>query len=324
MNILVTGCAGFIGFNLSQKLSKNNSYNIVGIDNLNTYYDQKLKISRLKILKKNKNFSFNKCNLENLNILKNKLKKKKIDLIINLAAQAGVRYSLQKPESYTKSNLVGFSNILEICRLKKSNLIFASTSSVYGDTSDFPISEKFSTDKPIQYYAATKKSNEVMAYSYSKLFNIKTVGLRFFTVYGPWGRPDMSLFKFTKNILLNKEIEVFNNGKHYRDFTYIDDIVSGIIKSIIFINKNKKKRNLFEIFNLGRGKSISLKEFIKWTELAIGKTAKKKYLEKQKGDIYKTHCDIRKSKKLLGYNPKTNFITGIKKFVSWYKKYYSI
>ena len=324
MNILVTGCAGFIGFNLSKKLTNNKSIRVIGIDNLNSYYDKKLKISRLKILKKNKNFTFIKCSLENFKFLKKKTKKYKIDFLINLAAQAGVRYSLQKPESYTKSNLVGFANVLEICRIKNCNLIFASTSSVYGETNDFPISEKFNTDKPIQYYAATKKSNEVMAFSYSQLFNIKTIGLRFFTVYGPWGRPDMSLFKFTKNIILNKEIEVFNQGRHFRDFTYIDDIVKGILGSIKYINKNKGKKNLFDIFNLGRGKSISLENFINWIEVIIGKKAKKKYLGKQKGDIFKTHCDITKSKRQLGYNPKTNFRNGIKKFVTWYRKYYSV
>ncbi len=324
MNILITGCAGFIGFNLSNKLLKNKAYKIIGIDNINSYYDKKLKIERLKILKKNKSFSFEKCSLENFKDLKKKVNRYKINLIINLAAQAGVRYSLEKPESYTKSNLVGFSNILELCREKKSNLIFASTSSVYGDTSDFPIKESFDTNRPIQFYAATKKSNEVMAYSYSQLFDIKTIGLRFFTVYGPWGRPDMSLFKFTKNIIIDKEIEVFNKGKHFRDFTYIDDIVLGIIRSINHIKKNKNNKNYFDIFNLGKGKSVSLQKFIDCLERVLKKKAKKKYLPKQKGDIYKTHCDIRKSKKILGYNPKTDFKVGIKNFVNWYKKYYSL
>jgi len=324
MNILVTGCAGFIGFSLSNKLLKNKSNKVIGLDNLNSYYDKNLKNSRLKILMRYKNFSFVKCNLENNINLKKKLNPFKIDVVINLAAQAGVRYSLEKPESYTSSNLIGFANVLEICRAKKSDLIFASTSSVYGDTADFPITESFDTNKPIQYYAATKKANEVMAYSYSQLFNIKTIGLRFFTVYGPWGRPDMSLFKFTKNIILNKEIEVFNHGKHFRDFTYIDDIVSGIIKSIALIKKNKNKKVFFDIFNLGRGKSISLQKFIEFIEKILGKKAKKKYLPKQKGDIFKTHCDIKKSKKFLGYNPKINFEVGIKNFIFWYKKYYSI
>jgi UDP-glucuronate 4-epimerase len=324
MNILITGCAGFIGFNLSNKLLKNNANKIIGVDNINSYYDKKLKIARMKILNKNSNFSFEKCSLENFKDLKKKIKKYKIDIVVNLAAQAGVRYSLEKPESYTRSNLVGFANILEICREKKSNLIFASTSSVYGDTNDFPIKEGFNTNKPIQYYAATKKSNEVMAYSYSQLFDIKTIGLRFFTVYGPWGRPDMALFKFTKNIILNKEIEVFNKGKHFRDFTYIDDIVSGIIKSIKHIKKNKDNKNYFDIFNLGRGKSVSLKQFIDCIEKVLKKKAKKKYLPKQKGDIYKTHCDIKKSKKILGYNPTTNFRIGVKNFINWYRKYYSL
>lgn len=324
MNILITGCAGFIGFNLSNKLLKNNANKIIGVDNINSYYDKKLKIARKKILDKNRNFLFKKCSLENFKDFKKKIKKYQIDLVINLAAQAGVRYSLEKPESYTRSNLVGFANILEICREKKSNLIFASTSSVYGDTSDFPIKESFETNKPIQYYAATKKANEVMAYSYSQLFDIKTIGLRFFTVYGPWGRPDMSLFKFTKNIILNKEIEVFNRGKHFRDFTYIDDIVSGIIKSIKHIKKNENNKNFFDIFNLGKGRSVSLQQFIDCIEQILKKKAKKKYLPKQKGDIYKTHCDIRKSKKILGYNPRTNFRVGIKNFINWYRKYYSL
>ena len=324
MNILVTGCAGFIGFHLSKELLEKRSNNIIGIDNLNSYYDKTLKISRLNILKKFKNFSFKKCNLENFDQLNSKVKKIKIDIVVNLAAQAGVRYSLKKPITYTKSNLVGFANVLELCRYKKSKLIFASTSSVYGDTNKFPLKENLNTDRPIQYYAATKKSNELMAYSYSELFKIETIGLRFFTVYGPWGRPDMSLFKFTHNMIKNKKIEIFNRGKHFRDFTYIDDITEGIIMSINYLKKLNKKKIPFEIFNLGKGESIALLDFIKSIEKALNKNAKKKFLKIQKGDIVKTHCCIKKSKKLLGYNPKTNFEKGIKNFVDWYKNYYSI
>ena len=236
-NILITGCAGFIGFHLSNTLIKSNKYNVYGIDNLNNYYSKKLKNHRLNILKKNKNFfKFSKADISNKTKLSSIFKKHKFHIVINLAAQAGVRYSIENPETYYKSNINGFFNILN-CSLeqKVSHLLFASTSSVYGNTNKFPITENFTTDKPLSFYAATKKCNEVMAYSYSNIYKMPITAMRFFTVYGPLGRPDMSLFKFTKLIKENKKIDLFNNGNHVRDFTYVDDIVDGIYSLIILI-----------------------------------------------------------------------------------------
>ena len=238
--VIVTGAAGFIGFHLSSALLKK-GYRVLGIDNLNSYYDVGLKRKRLRLLNKNKNFYFQKIDISDAKKLSQISKRFKIIKIFHLAAQAGVRYSLQHPETYTKSNLLGFFNILQLSKeLKIKRLVFASTSSVYGNNKKSPFSENHITDQPIQYYAATKKSNELMAASYSNLYEMDTIGLRFFTVYGPWGRPDMALFKFTKNILKGKPIDVFNKGKHIRDFTYVDDIVNGIYK--IIISKKKKLR----------------------------------------------------------------------------------
>ena len=241
MKILITGCAGFIGYHLSKYLIKKN-INVIGVDNINNYYDTKLKKDRLKnlFITNKKKFSFYKTDIHNQKKFELIFKKnKRITHVINLAAQAGVRYSITNPNTYVKSNLVGFANVLENCKCYKvKNLIFASTSSVYGSNKKMPYKESDDTDSPIQFYAATKKSNEVMAYSYSHLYNINTIGLRFFTVYGPWGRPDMALFKFTKNILAGKKIDVYNHGNHSRDFTYIDDIVDAIF---LLINRKEKK-----------------------------------------------------------------------------------
>jgi len=319
MNILITGSAGFIGYHLSKKILRKN-IQVIGIDNINKYYDINLKKNRIKDLKKNKKFKFYKIDLCEFNKLNNLIKKNKIDYIINLAAQAGVRYSIENPRTYFKNNLEGFFNILEVSRLNKiKHLIFASTSSVYGDTKKFPLNEKDNTDYPLSFYAASKKSNEVMAHSYSYIYKLPCTGVRFFTVYGPYGRPDMALFKFTKNILSNNAIELFNNGIHVRDFTYIDDIVDGIYS---LIKKNSKKSKLYEIFNIGNGSPKKLMDYIKEIEKNLKISANIKKLPLQKGDIIKTHSDLSKLKKYTNYNPKTNIEAGIAKFIEWYKDYY--
>ena len=312
--ILVTGVAGFIGSALSERLLCNN-FSVVGIDNLNNYYDVQLKKKRNHILKKNKNYIFKKIDIKNYKNLETVFKKYKIFKVIHLAAQAGVRYSLKNPRSYIDNNINGFFNILEISknyRVKK--FVYASTSSIYGLQKKFPLKENLNTDNPIQLYAATKKSNELMATSYSYLYKMDTVGLRFFTVYGPWGRPDMALFKFTKNIISGKHIEVFNKGKHERDFTYVDDIVDGIIK-IVFSKKNKFGS---QIFNIGNGKKIKLLKYIQLIEKNLKKKARKKLLPLQKGDVFKTHSNTRLIKKHYNYNPKTSVNDGVKKFIEWY------
>ena len=315
---LITGSAGFIGFHLSKKLLLDGSI-VTGIDNLNNYYDQNLKKDRNKILKKNKNYKFKKIDIKNYKKLESVFKKNKFECIINLAAQAGVRYSLINPKSYIDNNIVGFFNVIDLAKkYKVKKIIYASTSSIYGIQNKFPIKENFDTNNPIQLYAATKKSNEVIAASYSKLYNINTIGLRFFTVYGPWGRPDMALFKFTKNILKGKPIDVFNKGKHVRDFTFVDDIVDGIIKII----KKRKKTLSPSIYNIGNGKKVSLMEYIKLIEKNLNKKAKKNFLPLQKGDVIKTHSSTKLLKKDFGYIPKTSVSHGVKKFINWYLSYY--
>ena len=311
---LVTGSAGFIGFHLSKKILEK-GFKVIGIDNLNNYYDVQLKKKRNHILKKKKNYIFKKIDIKNYKNLETVFKKYKIFKVIHLAAQAGVRYSLKNPRSYIDNNINGFFNILEISknyRVKK--FVYASTSSIYGLQKKFPLKENFNTDNPIQLYAATKKSNELMATSYSYLYKMDTVGLRFFTVYGPWGRPDMALFKFTKNIIKGRSIEVFNKGKHERDFTYVDDIVDGIIK-IVFSKKNKFGS---QIFNIGNGKKIKLLKYIQLIEKNLKKKARKKLLPLQKGDVFKTHSNTRLIKKHYNYNPKTSVNDGVKKFIEWY------
>ncbi len=321
MQILVTGCAGFIGFHLVNKLISN-KHSVIGIDNLNDYYDVGLKKDRIKILKKNKNFIFKKIDLEKINQLNSLINKNKIKYIIHLAAQAGVRHSIENPRIYFKSNLEGFFNILELCKLNKiKHLVFASTSSVYGDNKKFPLKEKSNTDKPLSFYAATKKSNEVMAYSYSNIYNIPCTAVRFFTVYGPLGRPDMALFKFTQNIIGNKKVDFFNNGKHTRDFTYIDDVVDGIVAVLKSKNINKIP---YKTYNIGNGKPKNLIQYLKYIEKFLNKKANIKKLPMQRGDIVKTHADINLIKSELNYSPKTNIKTGIKKFIDWYLEYYQV
>ncbi len=319
MKILVTGCGGFIGFHVSNYLLKN-KHNVIGIDNLNNYYDIDLKKYRIKVLSKYKKFDFNKIDLINYNKLNSIIKNNNIKYVIHLAAQAGVRYSIKNPKTYFKNNLEAFFNIIESCKNNKvKHLIFASTSSVYGENNKFPLDEKQNTDRPISFYAATKKSNEVLAYSYSYIYNLPCTAMRFFTVYGPYGRPDMALFKFTKNILENTKIELFNNGNHARDFTYISDIVNGIVS---VLKKPKKNRIPYNIFNIGRGNSKKLKEYLIHIENKIGKKARIKKLPLQLGDIKKTHSDISALNKYTNYLPKIDIDEGITKFIDWYMSYY--
>lgn len=334
MTILVTGSSGFIGYHVSDFLLKK-GFEVFGVDNINDYYDREIKIKRNDMLTSFKNFSFEELDISEFDQFKRSLINKNIDVVIHLAAQAGVRYSIENPFSYAQSNLVGFTNILELCRhMNVKKLIYASTSSVYGANTDMPFSEKKIADHPIQFYAATKRANELMAHSYSYLYKLETIGLRFFTVYGPWGRPDMALFKFTKNILENKPIEVFNNGEHIRDFTYIDDIVSGIYGALkrSFTttqewdsNNPSPQHSLvpFEIYNLGNSKPVPLMKYIEAIEKNLGIKAKIDFKPLQKGDVVKTESDITLARQNLGYNPTTNIEEGVKNFVNWYKGYFS-
>ena len=323
MNILITGCAGFIGYHLARKLINKNNH-VIGIDNLNNYYDRNLKINRIKNLKSldKKNFKFLKIDIKDSKKLFKKLKNFKFDAVVNLAAQAGVRYSLKNPKTYIDNNINGFFNILNFSKEKKvKNLIFASTSSVYGNAKKFPLKESYDTSSPIQMYAATKKTNELMAHAYSHLYKMKITGLRFFTVYGPWGRPDMALSIFTKSIIEKKTIKLFNYGNHIRDFTYVDDIVSGIIK-LIYKKDNSKSK--FKIFNLGNNKPITLKKYILLIEKNLKIKAKKKYLPLQAGDVEKTHSNTNLLKKEINFIPKTKPEKGIFNFIKWYLEYYKI
>ena len=312
--ILVTGCAGFIGMHLCEKLV-NDKFLILGIDNLNEYYDVKLKKARLSNLNKYTDFSFLNFNISNFEKLNSAFNDFKPDKVVNLAAQAGVRYSLENPHIYIETNIVGFMNILECCKIYNvSGLIYASSSSVYGANKEIPFSINNRTDKPISIYAVTKKSNELMAYAYSKLYGLNTTGLRFFTVYGPWGRPDMAIYIFTEKILEGRKLPIFNNGNMQRDFTYIDDIISGIKSSI-------KKNYRCEVFNLGNNTSENLMDLVSIIEKNLGKKAKFNFLNMQRGDVKKTYADIKYSQKMLGYDPITSIENGIPKFIEWYKSY---
>ena len=335
MKLLVTGSAGFIGYSLCKKLLEKGE-EVIGVDNHNEYYDTKIKDARLNILLKHDNYKHYKidiCNADNLGQI---FKNHKPEKIINLAAQAGVRYSMKNPSAYINSNIVGFMNILENCRYYKINhLIYASTSSVYGANNKMPFSEHDSANHPLSLYAASKKSNELMAHSYSHLYQIPTTGLRFFTVYGPWGRPDMALFKFTKNILSNKPIDVFNNGNHTRDFTYIDDIVEGIIKTIDSaatsnLNWDSKKPDPatsispWRIYNIGNNKPVKLMEYIRELETALHRKARINFLPLQPGDVPDTYADINNLKKKFDYKPKTSVYEGVSNFVKWYLEFYQV
>ena len=314
--ILVTECAGFIGMNLCKKLI-DLDYDVIGIDNLNDYYDVNLKLKRLSLLKNNKSFNFKKLDISDLSSLEFIFSKYSPNKVVNLAAQAGVRYSLVNPHSYTQSNIIGFMNILECCRHSEvEGLIYASSSSVYGGNKKIPFSESDSVDSPISIYAASKKANELMAFSYNHLFGLRSTGLRFFTVYGPWGRPDMAMYIFASKIINNEPIQVFNHGNMKRDFTYIDDIVAGIVSSI-------KNNYECEVFNLGNNKSEDLMDVVSLLEKKIGKKAIIKFESMQPGDVKITFADIEKSKNKLGFYPKTNVEDGINNFLDWYLKYSS-
>tara|TARA_X000000950_G_scaffold273584_1_gene357542 strand:- start:101 stop:1069 length:969 start_codon:yes stop_codon:yes gene_type:complete len=318
--ILLTGCAGFIGFHTAKKLCDKNIF-VIGVDNLDPYYDVELKKERIKFLKKyyKNKFKFLNLDINDLKILK-KIKKNKIDYIIHLAAQAGVRHSIKNPDKYFDNNIKGFYNILKTAVDKKvKHFIYASSSSVYGNNNSNPSKEINNTDKPLSFYAASKKCNEVMAYSFSNIYKIPTTGLRFFTVFGPYGRPDMALFKFTKKIINNRSIELFNNGNHVRDFTYIDDIVDGLYK---ITNTIPKTDIPYEIINIGSGKPRTLNYFLKIIEKVLKKKSKKKYLVYQKGDVLKTSADISYLKKKINFKTNIDFEIGIKNFIEWYKKFY--
>lgn len=333
MSELITGAAGFIGFHLCMnRLEK--GHDVIGLDNLNDYYDVTLKESRLNILKQYKHFSFEKTDIADKDALSKTFKKYQPEVVVNLAAQAGVRYSLINPEAYVDANLVGFLNILEQCRhTKVKNLVYASSSSVYGANTKQPFSEKDPVDHPLALYAASKKANELMAHSYANLYDLPTTGLRFFTVYGPWGRPDMALFKFTKNIIESKPIDVFNHGNMVRDFTYIDDIISGVSKAMdkpATKNHNWNSNNPdpatsfapYKIYNIGNNKPISLMKYIEAIENSLGKKAILNMLPMQDGDVPATNADISLITKDLGYNPQISVDEGVKRFVDWYMSYY--
>ena len=313
--IVVTGCAGFIGFHLTKNLLEKNK-KIIGIDILDKYYDPKKKRDRLRILKKYKNFKFIKIDLNKYDVIFSKLKNYKIQLIIHLAAQPGVRISIKNPHNTLKQNLVPFINILEIARIKKvKKFLFASSSSIYGDTKVYPFVEKDMQNVPVSVYGARKLSNEIIASSYSKNFNIKTIGLRFFTVYGPYGRPDMAYYSFLDNLKKNKTIKVFNKGNMLRDFTYVDDVIKGITSLI-----NLKMKKNHDVINIGKGKPDQLMKLIKLLEVNYKKKFKIEYTKNiPNGDIKKTFSNVNKAKKLIKWRPKVNLDEGIKKFVNWYK-----
>lgn len=313
--IMVTGSAGFIGYHLSKRLLES-GVRVIGVDNVNEYYDPTLKESRLADLEVHDGFKFYRSDISDKSALDQIISENNVEKICNLAAQAGVRYSIDHPFSYIDSNIVGFLNILEICRHSDiKDLVYASSSSVYGGNDKIPFSADDRVDNPISLYAATKKSNELMAHVYSHLYGLNTTGLRFFTVYGPYGRPDMALFKFTKAIMEGKTIDVYNHGKMERDFTYVDDIVSGIISSL-------ERPFKYEVFNLGNNNPVELEYFIERIEKELGRKAEKNYLPLQPGDIPMTCADIDHSKEMLGYDPKISIEEGIRRFIKWYLDYY--
>ena len=338
-NILVTGAAGFIGFHVCAKLIKED-FNIIGFDNINNYYDQKIKEGRLQILEKEgikkRNWSFFKGDLEDIKLLKEIFEKYKPKVVIHLAAQAGVRYSITNPRTYINSNLIGFANILELCRKKEiKNFIYASSSSVYGGNTKVPFNENDNVNHPISLYAATKKSNELMAHAYSHLYNLPSTGLRFFTVYGPWGRPDMAPMLFADAIFNKKELKIYNNGKNARDFTYIDDVsnvISELINKPAFPNKNFDKDNPeqasswspYKIYNVGGNKSISVLKFIELLEEEIGIKGNKVMHPRQLGDVDKTYADTSSIDFVTGKKNKISLKKGIKNFIDWYRSFYNL
>ena len=334
MRVLVTGAAGFIGFHLANRLLGRGDA-VVGLDNLNDYYDVKLKEARLERLKARKGFDFVRADLADEAAIEKTFAAGKFDAIVNLAAQAGVRYSLENPRAYVDANVKGFLNILEGARRNGTgHLVYASTSSIYGLNTALPLRECQNTDHPVSLYAATKKANEAMAHSYSHLFGIPTTGLRFFTVYGPWGRPDMALFKFTKGILAGEAIPVFNEGKMVRDFTYVDDIVEGVVRTVDNPPAPNPKWNAadpnpatsaapWRLFNIGNGQPVELMRYIRAIEAATGKKAKLDLLPMQAGDVLATHADTSALESVTGFRPATPVEEGVRRFVDWYREYYN-
>ena len=332
MQILVTGCAGFIGFHISKRLLEQGDA-VIGLDNLNQYYDIKLKEARLAQLKKFPHFNFIKLDLANRPGMSNLFQQKPFDRVVHLAAQAGVRYSITDPYAYIDANLVGFAHILEGCRYQSvKHLVFASSSSVYGANEKYPFSESDNVDRPIALYAASKKANELMAHSYAHLFHLPCTGLRFFTVYGPWGRPDMALFKFTRRLLANEPIDVYNQGNMLRDFTYIDDIVEGILLTLNCPPKPDLTRTSnpastkapYRIYNVGNNNPISLLDFIAVLEKVLNRKAIKNFLPIQPGDVPQTYADISLLENDFHHRPKTSLLEGIKNFIDWYLEFHDV
>jgi UDP-glucuronate 4-epimerase len=333
--VLITGAAGFIGYHLSKNLLQR-GHAVIGVDNLNAYYDVNLKTGRLQQLEHEDNFRFVKMNLEDRKGVADLFAAEQFDLVVNLAAQPGVRYSLINPYSYIDSNINGFLNVLEGCRHNGvKHLVFASSSSVYGANTKIPFSTHHNVDHPVSLYAATKKANELMAHSYAHLYSLPCTGLRFFTVYGPWGRPDMAYYSFTRAILDGKSIDVFNHGKMRRDFTYIDDIVEGIVLVMERIPNGDQGWSgerpdpassyaPYEIFNIGNNEPVELMTFIECLEKHLGKTAQKNMLPMQAGDVPVTYADVDELVKCVGFKPSTSIDEGIGKFVAWYKEYYQV
>jgi UDP-glucuronate 4-epimerase len=332
MRVLLTGVAGFIGFHLSRKLLLA-GIEVMGIDQLNTYYDVTLKESRLDLLNST-NFVFEKISLEDRERLGSVFEQFRPEIVIHLAAQAGVRHSLKNPHTYIQSNVVGFTNIIEECQRNSiRHFIYASSSSVYGSNSKIPFATTDPVDNPVSLYAATKKANELIAHSYSHIYGLPTTGLRFFTVYGPWGRPDMAYFSFTKNIIERKPIQVFNYGELERDFTYIDDIVEGIFRLLVHgpitpseQQKNRIRSNVppYRIYNIGSSRPVPIKKFIHILENIVGEKAIIEYLPMQDGDVKVTYADISDLKRDIGYYPSTSLDIGLRKFVEWYRSYYNV
>ena len=335
MKILVTGTAGFIGSTLALKLLERGD-EVIGIDNVNDYYDVNLKLARLERVKAYDGFTEVRGDLENKELVKETFEKHQPHRVVNLAAQAGVRYSLENPYAYIEANILGYLNILENCRYNNvEHLVYASTSSVYGSHTNMPFSIHESVDHPVSLYAATKKSNELMAHTYSHLFNLPTTGLRFFTVYGPWGRPDMALFLFTKNILAGKPINVFNYGKHKRDFTYVEDIVEGVVRTLDKVatpNEDWDSNNPdpatsaapFRVYNIGNNEPVDLEHYIHVLEECLGKKAEKNLMPLQAGDVPDTYADVSDLIKDVNYKPDTSVEDGVKRFVEWYRDYYQV
>lgn len=334
MKILVTGAAGFIGAAVSQKLLKRGD-EVIGFDNLNDYYDPRLKEARLKINHACGDFTDIRGDLADEKAVTAVFKRHEPQRVINLAAQAGVRYSMENPRAYIDSNIVGFLNVLEACRhFRTEHLVYASTSAVYGANTKLPFSTHQNVDHPLSLYGATKKANELMAHSYSHLYGLPTTGLRFFTVYGPWGRPDMALFIFTKNILAGKPVPIFNNGKHSRDFTYIDDIVEGVVRAVDRIPQPDEQWSgkhpdpatslaPYRVYNIGNNKPVELMKFVELLEKHLGRKAIRKYLPMQPGDVPSTWADVDALEAQMGYRPVTSIDVGVGNFVNWYKEYYA-